>query len=243
MLQSLSRFSLRYFYVLLGVVAIVIVHIGFSRSYISPVLNGSFGGRKILHVHGAIFMMWLVTSTVQPLLIQKKQFVWHRRVGVFGFVLAAVVTVFGLYIGISTIHISLAKGGGQAAKEFLLTPITDMMLFATFAALALRNVKNPEAHKRFIILATLAILPAATARTFSLFTWWTKNEVIDTLLALLIMEITLYIAVLHDWIVKRKVHPVYLWGGVIIIIIHAFRDYAAKSDFWISIADWILKYT
>src|ERR1041385_6427346 len=113
MRQTLTRFVSRYFYVLLGVVAILIVHIGFSRTYITPVFNGTFTGRKSLHVHGAIFMGWIVLSAVQPLLIQRKQFQWHRRIGVFGFALAAVVTLFGLYIGISTIH----KIGRASCRE------------------------------------------------------------------------------------------------------------------------------
>jgi hypothetical protein len=242
-MRTLSGFVTRYFYVLLGALAIVIVHIGFSRTYISPVFNGTFSGRKILHVHGVVFMAWLVLCTVQPLLIRQHKFTWHRRLGTAGFVLALIITFFGLYLGISAVHINVSRGAVQAAKEFLIIPITDMMLFATFAALALRSVHNPEAHKRYIVLATLSILPAATARTFSLFTWWTENPVIDTLLALLIMEITLYIAIVHDVVVKRKVHPVYLWGGLCILFIHGLRDFAAKSDLWMSISDWILKHT
>lgn len=243
MLRSITEFLTRYFYALLGVAAIVIVHIGFSRTYITPVLNGTFSGRKILHLHGAVFMAWLVLSTVQPLLIRKQKFVWHRRLGIGGFVLAAIITVFGFYLGISSVQISVSRGAAQEAKEFLIQPITDMILFAMFAALALRSVKNPEAHKRYIVLATLCILPAATARTFSLFTWWTQNALIDTILALLIMEVTLYIAILFDFLVKRKVHSVYLWGGLVVIFVHGLRDFAAKSELWMSAADWILKHT
>ncbi|NOS94062.1 MAG: hypothetical protein HOP30_19265 [Cyclobacteriaceae bacterium] len=238
----MTRFIKRYFYVLLGIAAIVIVHIGFSRTYLAPVLSGTFSKRKILHVHGAIFMMWLVISTVQPFLVQMKQFQWHKRIGVLGFVLAGIMTLFGLYIGISASHIKISLGEEQAAKEFLFMPITDMILFATFAALALRSVKTPEAHKRYIVLTTLSILPAATVRTFSLFTWWTNNEVVDTLLALLIMEITLYLALVFDWAVERKIHPVYLWGGFWLIFVHALRDYAAKSDLWMAMADWVLNF-
>ncbi len=243
MLLKVTSFIKRYFYVLLGIAAIVIVHIGFSQTYLAPVLSGTFGKRKILHVHGAIFMLWLVVSTVQPFLIQKKQFQWHKRIGVLGFVLAGVMTLFGLYIGISTTHIKISQGAEQAAREFLFMPITDMILFATFAALALLSVKNPEAHKRYIVLTALSILPAATVRSFSLFTWWTNNEVVDTLLALLIMEVTLYLALIFDYVVNRKIHPVYFWGGSSLIIVHALRDFAAKSDLWMSMADWIINNT
>lgn len=243
MFPSIVLFVKRYFYVLLGILAIIIVHIGFSRTYLTPVLSGTFAKRKILHVHGAIFMLWLVISTIQPFLVQKKQFQWHKRIGVLGFVLAGVMTLFGLYIGISATHIKISHGAEQAAREFLFMPITDMILFATFAALALRSVKNPEAHKRYIVLTALSILPAATVRTFSLFTWWTDNEVIDTFLALLIMEITLYLALIFDWVVQKRIHPVYVWGGLSLIVVHAFRDFVAKSEAWMDVANWIIKNT
>ncbi len=71
--QSFRAFFRRYIYVFLGVVALVIVHMGFARTYISPVLSGAFTGRKVLHVHGAIFMAWVILCIVQPFLVQKKQ--------------------------------------------------------------------------------------------------------------------------------------------------------------------------
>lgn len=242
-MTTLSAFFRRYIYVLLGVAALVIVHIGFARTYISPVLNGTFAGRKVLHLHGAIFMAWVILTIVQPLLIQKKQIQLHRKIGVYGFVLGGLVTLMGLYIGITAAHTNVARDGEQAVKAFLLIPITDMILFALFVTLAIRNVKNPEAHKRYIILATLSILAAATGRTLALFSWWTGNEVVDTMLALLIMEVTLYAAIIYDIIVWKKIHPAYIWGGLLVLFVHAFRDWASHTQTWMSISNWIVNNT
>lgn len=129
--QSVSIFFKRYIYVLLGVAALVIVHFGFAQTYISPVLSGSFTGRKILHVHGAVFMTWVVLCILQPFLIQKKRIQLHKKIGVYGAVLAGIVTLMGLYIGVSGAHVHMARDGEQAVKAFLLIPITDMILFFT----------------------------------------------------------------------------------------------------------------
>jgi hypothetical protein len=118
-----------------------------------------------------------------------------------------------------------------------------MILFALFVVLAVRNVSNPEAHKRYIILATLSILPAATGRMFALFTWWTGNVVIDTMLGLLLMEVTLYLAILYDAIVKKKIHQVYIWGGLLVLIVHGFRNWVCATETWLSISNWILNNT
>jgi hypothetical protein len=238
--QPLSTFLKRYIYVLLGIVALVIVHLGFASTYVNPVLSGTFTGRKILHVHGAIFMAWVVLCIVQPFLIQRKQTELHRKFGVFGAVLGGVVILMGLYIAISSAHAHMSE---QAAKAFLLFPLTDMLLFSLFLFLAIRNVKNSEAHKRYIILTTLSILGAATGRILSHLTWWTGNIVIDTILSLLVMEITLYLAIAYDVIVNKKIHPVYIWGGLLVLFIHAFRDWAGNTETWLSISSWILNNT
>lgn len=238
--QSLATFFRRYIYVLLGVAALTIVHIGFARTYIAPVLSGAYTGRKVLHVHGAIFMMWVILCIAQPLLIQRGQIQLRKKIGVYGAVLGGLVTLMGLYIGVSGAHANMARDGEQAVKAFLLIPITDMILFPLFVTLAILNVKNPESHKRYILLATLSILPAATGRILPLFSWWTGNVAIDTILALLIMEITLYMAIVYDIIVKKKIHPVYIWGGLLVLFIHAFRDWASKTETWLNISNWIL---
>lgn len=240
MSQTLSTFFRRYIYVLLGVAALVIVHIGFARTYIAPVLSGTYTGRKVLHAHGAIFMAWVILCIVQPFLIQKKQIQLHRKIGVYGAVLGGLVTLMGLYIGISGAHTNMARDGEQAVKAFLLIPITDMILFPLFVTLAIRNVKNPESHKRYILLATLSILPAATGRIMPLFSWWTGNIVIDTVLELSIMEITLYLGIIYDIIVRKKIHPVYIWGGLLVLFIHAFRGWASNTETWLSISNWIV---
>ena len=243
MIQPASNFLKRYIYVLLGVLALIFVHIGFAATYVGPVLSGTFAGRKVLHLHGAIFMGWVVLSIAQPLLIQKKQIQLHRKIGVFGAVLGALVVLMGLYISITSAHLNMARDGEQAAKAFLLIPITDMILFALFVVLAISNTSNPEAHKRYIILATLSILPAATGRMLRLFTWWTGNAIVDTMLALSVMEITLYLAVLYDVIVRKKIHTVYIWGGLFLLTVHAFRDWASHSETWLSISTWIVDHT
>jgi hypothetical protein len=237
--SSFPVFLQRYIYVFLGIVALVIVHIGFARTYINPVINGAFTGRKILHIHGAIFMTWIILCIAQPFLIQKKKIQLHRKIGIYGFVLGGLVTLMGLYIAVSSAHANLARDGEQAVRATLLIPITDMILFSLFITLAICAVKKPEWHKRYIVLATLSILPAATGRMLSHFTWWTGNVFVDAILALLIMEMTLYIAIVSDLLVHKKIHSVYIWGGLLVLSIHAFRGWASNTEAWLEISNWI----
>ena len=47
---------------------------------------------------------------------------------------------------------------------FYVIPITDMAIFATLIFFAFRNRFDPSGHKRFILIATIALLIAAIAR-------------------------------------------------------------------------------
>jgi hypothetical protein len=238
-MKATLHFVRRYFYALLGLVALVLVQIGFARSYIVPVMGGTFTGRTALHIHGAVFMLWIVTCIAQPFLVERKMVQVHRKVGIYGFVLAGIVFLMGIYIAISSAHVHIAQGDMEVVKD-LLIPLTDMVLFPVFVILSILSLKKPEAHKRFIVLSTLSILPAATGRMLSLFTWWTGNVIADTVLTLLVMEITLIAGIIFDAVTKKRVHPVYLWGGLAVVIVHVGREYWKKSDGWLTISDWIL---
>jgi uncharacterized membrane protein YozB (DUF420 family) len=238
--NTFGGLKIRYGFVILGALALAFALFGFGRTYLLPMANGDYSGQLYLHIHGAVFFLWLILGVIQPMLIQNRKTSVHRKVGYFGFALGVLMVFIGLYVAFARVKFHIAGGAGESAKAFLLIPITDMILFATFIALAFRNVKNPQAHKRYIILSTLSILPAAFGRIFQLFTWWTENEWINSLLAISVMECTLYLGIAFDAITRRKVHPVYLWGGLIIIGVHLFRDPLSHTGWWLLLSEWLL---
>jgi len=56
-----------------------------------------------------------------------------------------------------------AGPAGRDAKFFYIIPLTDMLIFATLILFAFRARSNPSAHKRLILVATVALLIAAIA--------------------------------------------------------------------------------
>jgi hypothetical protein len=225
---------LRYFYVWMAILALLFVFIGFAKTYFIPLAGGTFKGRLLLHFHGAMFIMWLLLCIAQPLLVQFHKTSIHRKVGVFGFILAAMMVVMGVAVGITTAQL----GNNTAAKAFLLIPLSDMVLFGTFTGVALWNRKNTQAHRRLIILSLLAILPAAFGRIFPML-GLSEFGFVDTVVAMLIQESILIIAILHDAITRKRVHPVYIWGGIALVLIHLFRFPLSNTKTWLSIAEFL----
>jgi Ca2+/H+ antiporter len=161
----------------------------------------------------------------------------HRKIGVAGFVLAALMLVMGIAVAIEGVRLNspTMSVAGLQPKSFLLIPLTDMLLFASFIGLSLANLKRPEWHKRLIVLATAALLPAATGRL--LFALQLPESI---LLFTVSQEVILIAAIANDLFTRRKIHPAYLWGGALMLIVHLTRFPLAGTSWWSSAAEWIV---
>src|SRR6266700_7111740 len=96
---TISRQRDRMFYVGIAALSAAIVFTGFSRTYY---LRGVFGRPEIgllRHLHGFLFTSWLVLLLVQVSLVAAKRTDIHRRLGVAGGVLAALMVVVGTVLG------------------------------------------------------------------------------------------------------------------------------------------------
>lgn len=225
------------FYVLVAIACLLLVVAGFFMSYILPVTTGTFAGRSILHLHGGLYLCWLLLFIAQPLLVRLGYTKIHRKIGVAGFVLAALMLVIGTAVAIEGVRLNSPTMSvvGLQAKSFLLIPLTDMLLFASFIGLSLANLKRPEWHKRLMVLATAALLPAATGRL--LFALQLPESI---LLFTVSQEVILIAAIANDLFTRRKIHPAYLWGGALMLIVHLTRFPLAGTSWWSSVAEWIV---
>src|SRR5678816_853054 len=69
--------------------------LGFGHEIVQHIQSGERPYPLIVHVHGAVFVGWLVLLTTQVLLIRGGRFAIHRRLGLAGAGLAAVMIVLG----------------------------------------------------------------------------------------------------------------------------------------------------
>jgi hypothetical protein len=233
--KTISRTKRSSFYVGAGILALLIVLSGFSLTYISPLMSGTFEGRPLLHIHGAMFLTWILLFICQPLLVKLGYTKIHRKIGLPAFILAGCMVIVGVMVAISAARLNRDGGSGIGGKAFLLIPLTDMVLFATFITISILNLKKSETHKRLMLLATVAIIPAAFGRLFGMF------DINNILVMMLMMESLVLAGITNDLIQRRKVHHVYIWGGAGMTLVHLFRFPLSGSAWWLSVADWIVK--
>jgi hypothetical protein len=228
-----SSVLLRYFFVWVGVLSLFFVVAGFSPTYFIPMASGTYHAKPLYHIHGAMYFLWILLIITQPLLVRMRFTNMHRRIGVFGLILAAGMFIIGVTMAFVAGKANFVKGAGDTALSFLIVSLTDMLLFGTFTALTLLNLRNSEMHKRLILLATLSILPAAFGRIIGIYQ-------LNSLLGFFIQESLLILGIGYDLYVRKGIHPVYIWGGSAVVIIHLVRIPLGETEAWMAFANWVM---
>ncbi len=224
----------RVFYTGMALAAVAAVLLGFARTYY---LRPRFQDTSLpfyLHVHGAAFSAWIALFLAQTSLVAARRTDLHRRLGLTGAVLAAIMVVVGVTAAILSGRRTIAAGFETEALSFLTVPLSSMMVFVALVGSALYYRRWPETHKRLMLLATISILDAATARWpfgFATATTWAYYVLAD----LFILG-----AVMYDVLSRRRVHPAYIWGGLFVLVAQVLRDVVGRTDLWQAFARLIL---
>lgn len=114
-----------YAWAALAIVAIVFA--GFARTYYLKVLFDTPTLSTQLHVHGVVMTLWFALFALQVGLIATRRVNLHRRVGVVGVLLAALVVVMGVTTAIDGAR--LGHTPGPPPLVFLTIPLGDMLVF------------------------------------------------------------------------------------------------------------------
>jgi hypothetical protein len=217
-----------YVYFIAGLVIVSVA--GFFPSYFKPIIYGTLDIGPLIHIHGIIFSIWLVLILSQPILIHFRQVKWHKRVGRFAGFYSIIMVILGLLATFDMVERYTAIGMGKEIRAHSIIPLTEIGMFAIFITIAILKRNSSETHKRLILLSNLAILPAAFAR---LFVW---IGVTNLPAIFIMMQSFLAIAVLRDFFLFKRIHPVYVWGGFSLFSIELSRIFIAETNQWLQIA-------
>lgn len=224
----------RRFYVAMAVISAVIVFAGFSRTFF---LNSFFAKRNLtplMITHGIIFSCWLVLLITQTWLVAANRTDIHRKLGVAGAILAALMIVVGFTLAIHAAKYGFKTPGLPPPLIFFVVPFFDIVVFAVLVGAALYYRGKPDTHKRLMLVATIAILPPAFARMPFAFI-----RSMLPLSAFLLGDAVLLGCILWDVAIHRRLHRAYLWGGLISILSFPLRMAVAGTPMWLSFARWL----
>jgi hypothetical protein len=217
------------FYAAMAWLAAAAAAIGFSTTYFIPVAGGSFHGPAIAHIHGLLFFTWIALLLVQVRLIRARKPGLHGRLGVAALVLAPAMAVSGIGVGLYAVTRDLAAGTGGAAYSQLIGVLSAMLLFLAFVAAGLVLRRRPDWHRRLMLLATIAILWPAWFRFRHLLPWVPRPDII---LAILVADSLILIAIARDLLRFRRVHPAWAILGLGLIAEHLAELWLYDTPAW-----------
>lgn len=201
-------------FLIMGGVALSATLLGFGKTYFGPVSRGEFSGSWLLHLHGALAMGWVLMFALQPILVHTRRLSWHRQLGRVAVPLALAVAFTMIPAGLTQVRRDLALGVGQTAISTLLGVFTSGLLFVGLVVAGYRTRRTPEAHARWMLLATVVVIWPAWFRFRHWLPWVPRPEIS---LALVLADVWIVLAMIHDRVVRGAVHPVLLWGGLFVI--------------------------
>ena len=231
----------RMFYSGMALLILLIVLGGFSPTYYlrlftvegpTVTISGS-PFTRLLHLHGLLFTGWVLLFLLQTLLVATRRVKLHMRLGIAGAALAVVMVVVGVSTGIAAARAGAAPPGVDPLA-FLVVPLGDIALFAVFTGGAVWLRRNREAHKRLMLLASISLLVAAVARLPGLLP-------LGPLAFFGLTYLLVAAGVVYDILSRRRVHPVYVWGGLLMVAFVPGRLALSGTAMWRGFAEFLTR--
>jgi len=135
---------------------------GFFRSYLSKIPDVS-GFYFVTHLHLLLFLLWFALVIAQPVLIRRKQFEWHKKLGRISYFLAPLLVFSILALVFDALPRNYAHSPEQAAV-LSVGGILDTISFSLCYVIAMVNRRDLRWHVAFILGASLIVLNPGLGR-------------------------------------------------------------------------------
>lgn len=182
-------------------------------------------------LHGVVLTAWFVLFWLQAEWVARRRIAWHRRAGWLGaaIALAAVVT---------TVHVTLAGAtAGTMNARTLWSNLANVTAFAAFVGMAIAWRRDPDTHKRLMLLASIAFVQPALAR---LFVWSPLAGLTYPVAGGMTLSLLFLLPlVAHDLATHQRLHRATLIGGLALISMRVTAVFViARSSFGQSVLGW-----
>jgi hypothetical protein len=229
-----SRYDHLFFPAMIVVLTATMV-VGFAKTYF---LAGTFRAKlpsALIHIHGVAFTCWFLLLLAQSALAVVGRVDLHRKLGIAGIVLAALM----LPLGILATAEFLVR---EAAEPWILwasvMPVAELFIFAVLATAAFLARRKPQLHKRLILLATVGLIGAAVGR-IGFLPYWHFHGVDAIRLAWAYTYVFLIPLLAYDVWSTRKLNGATVWGSLFMICVQQASLLVCTTAPWYAFARWM----
>jgi hypothetical protein len=226
------------FYPRAAIALAAFIVIAFTRTFYLRFLSELPPLSALMHVHGLVFTGWLGLFVIQTRLIAARRADLHMKLGIAGVVLAVMIIVIGLATVAASASLPRVRASGLTSAQASIIALTSIVAFAVLVTLGLTFRRRANLHKRFMLLAMIAVLGPATARLVNLIGGVGTHGM---LVQMSVIAAFVAACLIHDWRRHRIVHPVFAVGGVVLVLLWPFRFAVARSEWWQPVGEWIAR--
>ena len=224
--KSVNRTFERVFYSGMAILLCVCVYIGFSPTYFQAGMLHAPLPSPILHVHGAVFTLWMMLFVVQAAFISAHRVKWHRSLGTVAFCLPPMMIALGVVAALDALHRGVRIGALDPTVSFAI-PMFDIATFTVVIYASWRARRRPDAHKRLILLATIGLVEAAFGR-FP----WTRMGYPAAAGAVTGLGVMVLLVIAYDLVSLRRIHRSTLWAAPLVFAAGAMAVPIGMTSMW-----------
>jgi hypothetical protein len=211
---------------------LIVVLVGFARSfYLRPWFDVAPEAPRVW-LHGIVLTAWFLLFWLQAEWVARGRISLHRQAGRLGAAIAVVAVV-------TAVHVTLAAAAaGTTNPRPVWSNLANATAFAAFVGTAIALRRNPDTHKRLMLLGSITFMQPALARFFvwSPLAGLAPNPVVGGLTASLLFLLPL---VAYDLATRRRLHPATLIGGLALVAVRVTAVFViAPSGFGQSVMTW-----
>lgn len=233
--RAVNRTVERVFFGGIAVLLCGIVVIGFTPTYFGAGVFRAPLPSRIVHFHGAVFSVWMVLYLVQTAFISARKVRWHRTFGTIAFCLPPIMVVLGVIAAVDALHRGVQIGPLDPAVS-LAIPLIGIVSFAIVISASWATRRQPDAHKRLILLATMGLTEAAWGR-FP----WVKMGIPPAGGAVGGLGILVLLLVVYDLVALRRVHRATMWAAPLTFVLSACAVPVGMTAAWHGFAAGLLR--
>jgi hypothetical protein len=207
----------------------VAVVLGFGHAYFFAGMMRAPLPNRLVHVHAAVFTLWMILYVAQTALVAAKRVKWHRTLGLAAFCLPLVMVPLGVVTALDELRRETTPFTGVVPRMsaiFFAESLLGIGLFAVVILASWRTRRRPDAHKRLALYATIGLASGALIRIP-----WAKIG-LGANAYLWALALMLGLVVAYDLAALRRVHRSSLWAAPLTFAAIALTEPIAASGWW-----------
>lgn len=206
------------------------VFAGFGIHSAIPALRGDFPpAPPIVHLHGLIFISWMLLLLAQTGLVSVGNVKLHRSLGMWGVAHATAIMIIGISMQLIASHKGWAAGRPGGTDGLYLGLLAFLGFSWMFAVAIRKRARAPQVHKRMMMFAMLPVLPPGVNR------FWANALGLDDPVPTFWLYLTLWsMAAALLWQEKRATGTIGRWSmaGAGWIVVQGLVQEAVVGTEW-----------